>query len=270
MQQTHHRDISRYDEAFLLKTLAKRLAFGDSTSTSSYVDHLAGSTEEAEHFYSLLHIPYSEFFRNQLSFALLEQWILPTLMSNINKSGQGELRVWSAGCAAGQEIYSIAILLEEMSESAENHVGARLFATDYSNKELALAQQGVYDNAAVRNVRQRHIRKYFNAEDESYKIIGRIKDRVNFSTYDLLDDRSSSPAASVYGDFDLVFCSNLLFYYRPEIRKSILSRIYQSLSPNGFLVTGEAERELVSKQEGFRAVAPPSAIFQKTMYRGIS
>jgi len=196
MQQSHHRDISQFDEAFLLKTLTKRLALC-SLSTFAYVDHLAGSAEEADNFYNLLHIPYSEFFRNTLSFSLLEQWILPSLLADKQYSGQGELRVWSAGCAAGQEIYSLAILLDEMTESVENNVGTRLFATDYSSKELALAQQGVYDSAAVRNVRQRHIRKYFNADDKSFGIIDRIKDRVNFSIYDLLDERSSSPAASV-------------------------------------------------------------------------
>lgn len=268
MQLTHHRDISQYDEVFLMKTLAKRLTSTGIESAADYAEKLAGSREEAAAFCSLLNIAYSEFFRNPLTFALLEQWILPSLIAEKQKAGQGKIRVWSAGCAAGQEIYSVAILLDEMAEGAESAIATRLFATDYSSKDLALARLGVYDMAAVRNVRQKHMQKYFIQDGDTYRLIERIKDRVDFSVYDLLDEKTASPAASIYGDFDLVFCSNLLFYYRPEIRHAILDKVYQSLTPNGFLVTGEAERDIVSRQAGWKVIAPPSAIFQKIMHRG--
>jgi chemotaxis methyl-accepting protein methylase len=86
---------------------------------------------------------------------------------------------------------------------------------------------------------------------------------LEFSVYDLLDEHSVCPADSLYGDLDLILCCNLLFYYKPDIRQRIIGKISRALSSDGFFVTGEAERDMVTKQEGFCPVAPASAIFQK-------
>ncbi len=270
MEQTHNRPIAHYDEGFLIKTIRKRQKAADAENTAAYIEILMHSSEEAESLWHSLNIGYSEFFRNPLTFALLEQWILPSLLAEKEKNGEREIRVWSAGCAAGQEIYSVAILLDELMARSEGAVAARLFATDLSGKELAAARQGVYDASSVRNVRLQHIRQHFSSEGGAYRIADRIKNRVDFSIHDLLDEQFTSPAASIYGDFDLIFCSNLLFYYRPEVRRGILNKLHRSLSAKGYLATGEAERDIVSKQEGFRAVAIPSSIFRKTTLRGDS
>ena len=82
-----------------------------------------------------------------------------------------------------------------------------------------------------------------------------------------MSEDSACPPACIFGDFDLIFCSNLLFYYRPDLRKIILGKIQQGLSPDGFFVTGEAEQAIVEDTHGFRAVTPPGVIFQKTRYR---
>jgi chemotaxis methyl-accepting protein methylase len=261
MYQTHGREISMYDESFLIKMLKKRLNATGVKTVKTYLGYLAVNSSEAEEFSALLNINYSEFFRNPLAFALLEQWILPQLIEE--KSGGEEIRVWSAGCAAGQEAYSIAILLDKLDVSRANRVRFRIFATDISESSLALAREGVYDADAVQNVRLKHLAKYFTKQGDTYTITPELKDRVNFSTYDLLDKLSVNPPESIYGDFDIVFCSNLLFYYRPEIREFILHKVQPSLSAKGYLVTGEAERAFVAKTDGFRMVAPPAAVFQK-------
>ncbi len=268
MAQTHHRPIDQYDEGFLAKTIEKRQQAIGAKTAQAYVELLARSSDEAESFCRSLNIGYSEFFRNPLTFALLEQWILPSLLAEKEKSGGREIRVWSAGCAAGQEIYSVAILLDELMARSESTVVPRIFATDHSARELTLAQQGVYEVSAVRQVRLHHLKEYFACEGETYRIADRIKNKVDFSIHDLLDEHASSPAASIYGDFDLIFCSNLLFYYRSDIRQDILRRMHRSLSARGYLATGEAERDIVSKQEGFRPAAIPSSLFQKTMHKG--
>jgi chemotaxis protein methyltransferase CheR len=213
-------------------------------------------------------IAYSEFFRNQLTFALLEQLILPGILTEIEKNGRGEIRVWSAGCAAGQEAYSIAILLDELSASRNNHaVSFRIFATDRFEPSLEAARQGVYDSAAVRNVRQKHIQKYFTREGDTFRIVDSLKKQVDFSVHDLLDQRLGCPSESIYGDFDLAFCGNLLFYYRPDIRHFILNKMCHCMTPGGYLVTGEAEREIVSQHACFKAIVPPTAVFKKIMSR---
>lgn len=263
MRQAQGRDLSLFDEAFLAKSFDRRLSVTSCNSAAAYLQRLREDRAEAEDFFRSLNISYSEFFRDPLAFALLEQVVLPGFVQEKEQAGRSELRVWSAGCAAGQEAWSIAILLEELNAGRERPVPFRIFATDGSDAPLALARTGVYDAAEVQKVRLKHLRKYFTVAGESYQIVPALTDRVDFSAYDLLAEGSSSPAAGIYGDFDLILCCNLLFYYRPEIRQRILDKLCRALCPGGHLVTGEAEREIVAQHEGLRAMAPPAAVFQK-------
>ncbi len=259
----HGMDVACYDETFLGKSLDKRVAFVASPSVEIYLDWLAGNRAEAIDFFASLDICYSEFFRNPLAFVLLEQMILPGLINELGKSGRTELRIWSAGCAAGQEPYSLAILLEDLAVARGAAIPFRIFATDGSETALAAACRGVYEEATVQNVCLRRIHSYFSRQGESYVFDPRIKARIDFSVYDLLDPHSVSPPTGIYGDFDLVFCSNLLFYYKLEVRCLILNKIRRSLSENGYFITGEAEKTIVEQAGGFRAVVPPAAVFRK-------
>jgi len=260
MNQIHGRDISMYDESFLIKTLGKRWIATGVKTASEYLRYLEVNNREVEEFYRSLNINYSEFFRNPLTFALLEQWILPKLINQ--KSNGGELRVWSAGCSAGQEAYSMAMLLDKLVAAGGKPIRFRIFATDTSPTALALARDGVYDKDGVQNLRLKHIHNYFTVEGETYTIASRLRESVNFSMYDLLDQSSANPPESIYGDFDIVFCSNLLFYHKPALRHLILQKVQQSMSTMGYLVTGEAERAFVEKFDRLHMVAPPAAVFQ--------
>lgn len=267
MGRVHGLNILQYDESFLSKSLERRLAATGIRTLPAYSEFLSENRTEAEAFYNSLNIAYSEFFRNPLAFSFLEQVILPRIMANKEKSGRAEIRIWSAGCAAGQEAYSIAMLLDEMSTERKNSATFRIFATDCCETELATARKGVYDISAVRNVRMKHIQKYFTVKGESCKINPALKDRIDFSCYDLLDERSSCPPVSIFGDFDLIFCSNLLFYYRPDFRQIILNKICHSLFLHGFFITGEAEMDMAMKHGCFRSVMHPAPIFQKVRHR---
>jgi chemotaxis protein methyltransferase CheR len=264
MRQAHGLDVSRFDESFLVKTLAHRQAATAHPDAAAYLRRLAAERAEAEEIFQSLNIGFSEFFRNPLTFAVLEQLILPGLVEAAETSGRREIRVWSAGCAAGQEAYSVAILLDELAAARGRAIPFRIFATDIAEAGLAAARRGVYDAAAVRQVRWRHLENYFARQGEMYEVAPWIRDRVDFSALDLLDGHKASPPASIFGDFQLVLCCNLLFYYRPEPRRDILNKVRQGVAAKGYLVTGEAERDMVEKAGGFRAVAPPAAVFQKT------
>lgn len=194
---------------------------------------------------------------------MLEQLVLPGLAAELNRSGRKELRVWSAGCASGQEAYSLAILLVELAAQRGSGFNFRVFATDNSEAGLAAARAGVYEAAALKNLRLDHLNKYFTAQGQAYALKEEIKKLVDFSSYDLADEKLACPPASIYGDFDLVFCSNLLFYYRAEVRQHILAKIYDCLRPGGCLATSEAEVEIVAQSAGFRAVMPLAPIFKK-------
>ena len=262
IQRVCARDISVYDEDFLIKSLDKRLAETGHKTLQAYCAFLRENPAEGELLFSSLGISYSEFFRNPLTFSVLEQLVLPALISELKRTGRKELRVWSAGCASGQEAYSLAILLAELAARRENSFPFRIFATDSSETGLAAARAGVYDGAALKNVRLEHLDKYFSRQSGAYALKSEIKSHVDFSAYDLVAGKLGCPPDSIYGDFDLVFCGNLLFYYRPEIRREILAKVYGCLMPGGYLATGEAEREIAA-QNGFRAVFPPAPVFKK-------
>jgi chemotaxis methyl-accepting protein methylase len=262
MRHTHGLDVSIYKETFLTKSLEKRREAAGCGAATAYLERLTHDRAEAEALIQSLEIHHSELFRDPLAFALLEQRILPGLVQQKDASGRRELRVWSAGCAAGQEAYSVAILLHELSDGPERPVPFRIFATDNSETQLALARGGVYAEAAIRNVRLGHLERWFSRQGQAYVAARGLRERVDFSAYDLLDERSSCPPASIFGEFDLVLCCNVLFYYRPEGRKLILEKLRRCLAPGGYLVTGEAERELL-QGAGFQAVALSAAVFQR-------
>ena len=262
------KEISCYDESFLVKSLEKRLAATSCATIADYCEYLADHDGEAEEFYRSLNITYSEFFRNPLTFDVLEQRVLPALIDEKLELGRSEIRIWSAGCSAGQESYSIAILLDELISARKIPLSFRIFASDISDESLASARRGVYDAAALQNVKLKHIQSCFESHNGSYSIDGRLQQKIEFSYYDLLDERSTCPSGSIYGDFDIVFCSNLLFYYRPEIRTLILKKVCCALSRGGYLVTGEAERAIV-ESSSLSEIFPMSAVYRKTHERNV-
>jgi len=268
MSGLHGKDISRYDESFLLKSLEKRLAATSCPTVADYCGYLSRHDGEAEQFFHTLNITYSEFFRNPLTFAVLEQRVLPGLIEEKQAAGTPEIRVWSAGCAAGQESYSVAILLDELLTARKSPLSFRIFATDISEKCLEFGRRGVYDEGAVQNVRLKHIISCFEAGHGSYPVARRLRDRIEFSFYDLLDERSTSPPGSIYGDFDLIFCSNLLFYYKPETQHFIMKKLCNALSHGGYLVTGEAERAIVERIN-LQEISTMSAVYRKTNERKV-
>jgi len=261
MSQNFERDISMFDKSFLEKSIDKRISALSLKSMQDYFNYLDDSTIEANQLCESLTITYSEFFRSPLSFAILEQWILPKIMED--KAGTSEIRIWSAGCASGQEAYSVAMLLDKLIAFRTNETRFRVIGSDISEEALAASQKGLYDAASMRNVSLSNLEAYFTKHGEIYAISPKIKSQVIFTYYDLLSQANDYPQESIFGDFDLVFCSNLLFYYSPEKRKFIIDKIMRSLAPNGYLITGEAEKHFLQKQKGLKEIAPPSSVFQK-------
>ncbi len=255
-------DLSVFDEEFLLRCIATRTTALGLPSTEDYLSRLADWPTELAALVDALHVGYSEFFRNPIGFALLEQRVLPALLDNSRGLTQAELRLWSAGCATGEEPYSLAILLNDLSGTRQHPNPWRLFATDRSDANLAHASAGQYHVAALQNVRLKHLARYFSQVGEFYTVRPNIRSSVSFSNYDLLDPLTTCPPASIFGDFDLVLCCNLLLYYRP-IRQRLLEKLTRSLAPGGYLITGESERALMPKDGELQAVTAATAVFQK-------
>ncbi len=260
----HGLDLSRFDETFLWSLFDRRRNHAGVSTLGAYAAQLTRDANEAEALRASLRVVYSELFRDPLTFACLEQVVLPALIEQRERAGRGEVRVWSAGCAAGQEAWSLAMLLDALMAAAGRQAAYRIVATDVSEPELALAREGVYSREALRNVRLRHLDAYFEPRGASFAIADRLRERVEFSCYDLLDAATAHPPAGVYGDFDLVVCANVLFYYRPQARHLMLDKLQGSLATGGYLVTGDTEGALVEARGGLRAIAPRIPVFRST------
>ncbi|NVN93920.1 MAG: protein-glutamate O-methyltransferase CheR [Bacteroidetes bacterium] len=257
----HGVDVSKFDESFLYKSLQKRIAEINCYSTEEYYSILEKNTKEGSQFIDSLHISYSEFFRNPLTFSVLEKIILPSIIHRKENNKRKEIRIWSAACAIGQEAYSIAMLLEEIKGTDNEKFCYRIFATDQSEEQVNKAYKGEYTANLMNNINLKRLKRWFTKEGKIYTVNSELKENIDFSVFDLFNEHLSSPPVSIFGGFDMIFCANLLFYYKPEHRKVIIQKISNSLTDKSFLVTGEAERDIFINNK-FNEVYPQSAIFQ--------
>jgi chemotaxis protein methyltransferase CheR len=263
LKEQYALDISIYDRSFLEKAFQSRMNSTFCENPDIYFQYLGKNSDEPFLLLAQLSNSYSEFFRNPLTFALLEQTILARLFNLKEKIYSPEIRIWSAACASGQEAYSLAILLNDYKEKNKTSIGYRILATDSSELELETARKGIFDLKTLKNTPIGYAEKYFSRIGDTFLIDQLIREQVDFSYYNLLDKDSSSPPSGIYGDYDLIMCCNVLFYYEPEYQQIILNKIHRSLKSGGFFITGEAETHFVKAFGGFKPFAIPSAIFVK-------
>ncbi len=258
-------DTGRFEESFLEKTIQKRQSETGIDSLDAYLDFARKTEGEQKALERLLLNGYTEFFRNPLTFAVLEKIVLPSLIAERRALGK-EVRIWSAACASGQEPYSLAMLLEENENSRNDSFRYRIIATDKSKSQIEHAKNGCYTLFSLGQVSMKRLSRWFDAElsgsgNNLYSIRSELKKNIDFSVFDLLDGHANVPPSSIFGNFDLVFCANLLFYYKPAYREIILNKITSSMTTNGLLIAGETERELL-KQRGFTEIFHKAGIFR--------
>jgi len=175
----------------------------------------------------------TSFFRDEALFARLREGVLPPLQFARRKSKR--LRIWSAGCASGQEAYSIAMLLAELG-LPEAGWSVDLLATDFSEQAIARAEEGRYATCEIeRGLSPERRMRHFRADGKDWLAGEKLRRMVTFRRFNLLD------SFGWLDDLDIVFCRNVLIYFDPASKISVLERIAETLSPDGVLVAGEAE-----------------------------
>lgn len=179
------------------------------------------------------------FFRDSSPFDLLRHKILPELIDRRLKSARGSgsipLRIWSAACSTGQEVYSIAIVLKELLGDP-GRFDIRLIGTDISDKAITRASRGVYNRIEVqRGLPEPFLSRHFRQVEGSWRVHDEIRSMALFKSINLLDDFSS------LGRFDIVFCRNVAIYFAEEDKVSLFRRIGRILVPDGSLVIGATE-----------------------------
>lgn len=205
----------------------------------------------------------SAFFGDALFFEWLSAVLLPDIAREKKSTGDLSLRIWSAGCAQGEEPYSLAILIREISESEKIRFQTSIIATDTDEESLKLARETMYPSEKVFNIKYGLLKKYFALVNGAFRLIPEIRRSVHFSLYDLADPATSAPPESVFGSFDLIMCRNVLIH-NPEKQEIILEKLLHSLAPRGFLILGQAEDLLKRYRRHFRKMEGCCSVFQKT------
>ena len=256
------KDLSAFSDSFLKKSIDQRILETFSNNLAGYFSFINSTPNEIDKLLDSLHISYSLFFRNPVDFSIIERYIFPGLIQKSSVSGKS-IRIWSTACAEGQEAYSIAMLADDLLQNYYGNIRTMILATDISELVLTKARKGEFPACAIKNVKFSFINKYFENKGNTFLISDHIRGNVEFNHYDLLDSNTSSPPSGIFGGYDVVICSNLLIYYKPEIQKTILKKLYNSISAGGYLLVDESEKSIVKFFDGFRLYSLLGNIFVK-------
>ncbi|WP_413908158.1 CheR family methyltransferase [Desulfobacula sp.] len=248
-------DFRAYARASIRRRIIQFMKLTRAACVSDMIPMLIHDESYFEKMVREFSITVTEIFRDPSMFLSLRQNILPLLKS------YPYIKVWHAGCATGEEAYSLAILMQEEA------LGQRtsFFATDFNDQALEKAKQGIFDldNARVytRNYQQaggkRSFSDYYHARYNCLAIKSTMKEKITFTNHNLVTDQ-------VFSETHLILCRNVLIYFNKELQERVIRIFYDSLVHGGFLCLGMKESLLFSKyQDHFKVIDPKHKIFQK-------
>ncbi len=237
-------DLNSYKEQQMQRRILQWIARHDLGDFAGLTAMLKEDLEHKNKFLDYLTINTSHFFRDTNVFKFIEESVLPTISKNSN------IRIWSAGCSIGAEIYSIVMLAKEQRMPV-----ARFLATDIDESSLDKARQGIYQQNQTNHIPKDLLHKYFSPEEKGLFALNRnIVEQVNFSKQNLLTDRFET-------DFDLILCRNVFIYFTNESQQKLITKFVNSLKPKGYFVVGSAEHIINPNQFGLERIS--YCIYQK-------
>jgi two-component system CheB/CheR fusion protein len=224
-------DFSNYKRATMLRRIGRRMQVHGIPDIGEYVSTLRERPGEVEALLRDLLISVTNFFRDPDAFAALEA-NLPQLFKN--KVLGDHVRVWVAGCATGEEAYSVAMLLREYANRLDRPPEIQVFATDIDQDAIALAREGRYTENIAADVSPERLMLFFNQEQSFYRVKKDIRDMVLFAVHNLLRDPP-------FSKLDMVTCRNLLIYLDRDVQQQLLKLFHFVLRPDGLLLLGASE-----------------------------
>jgi two-component system, chemotaxis family, CheB/CheR fusion protein len=245
-------DFSEYKEKTLVRRIQRRMQVLQIDNVLDYIERLRQEPEQLDLLFRDLLIGVTHFFRDPDAFAVLEREVMPKLVAS--KQNAGEIRIWVAGCATGEEAYSIAILLKEAMLKAEVAPKVQIFATDLDEHAVAIARHGRY-RKPLAEVSPDRLERWFVKEGEDYCVIRDVREMCVFSVHNLTKDPP-------FAKLDLLSCRNLLIYFDAPLQNRLMRTFHYALRPDGYLVLGASEG--VSRQGGlFTVLDKKYRLFQR-------
>ncbi|MEO6177045.1 MAG: CheR family methyltransferase [Flavobacterium circumlabens] len=243
-------DFRHYKQPTLRRRIARRMVIVRRDTLLDYYNLLRNDKAEQDLLFNDFLIPVTYFFRDQTFFESLPTVVLPLLFQNITNNN---LRVWVAGCATGEEAYSLAICIHEYMLQTNTSLKVQIFASDVSEISITKARAATYSAQDVQQVSEERLSNYFVKQNGRYQVNKIIRDMCIFATHNFIKD---PPFARI----DLLSCRNVLIYFNPFLQNKVLGSFHYSLKDKGFLFLGKSETA-ASASHLFEAIGKSDRIY---------
>jgi two-component system, chemotaxis family, CheB/CheR fusion protein len=247
-------DFTGYKRTSLMRRVRHRMEQAGYQTFEDYLDVLQASSDEFAALFNTILINVTTFFRDPDAWQYVQTHVIPGILAS--RPPNDPIRFWSAGCAAGQEAYSMAMLLAEALTPDEYRQRVKIYATDVDEEALSQARAATYSAKEVESVPPDLLEKYFDRHNSNFVLHKDLRRAVIFGRNDLVKD---APISRV----DVLACRNTLMYMNGDTQRNVLNRLHFALAPQGMLFLGHAEM-LLSHSERFTAVNLDARIFRKT------
>jgi two-component system, chemotaxis family, CheB/CheR fusion protein len=254
MKESRGFDFTGYKRSTLERRVNRRIAVVGLSSFAEYRDYLELEPEEFSQLFDSMLINVTGFFRDPLAWQALREQVIPELLSA--KAVKAPVRVWSAGCATGEEAYTLAMVLAEAMGADQFRERVKIYATDLDEDALQQARAGTYEASALADVPEELVGTYFEPAGTKRAFRRDLRRQVIFGRNDLTRD---APISRV----DLLAARNTLMYFNAETQASIVQRFHFALSYPGYLFLGKAEM-LLNHSDQFQPVDLRKRLFRKT------
>ena len=225
-------DFSSYKSNTILRRIERRMNLHQINEPAHYVRYLQDNPHELDFLFKELLISVTNFFRDPEAFRALEQSALPALLQSC--PDDYTFRMWVPGCATGEEVYSLAILMRECLETAKRHCDLQIFGTDLDNDAIDGARNGRYPEGISHDVSPQRLERYFVRDDSTYRIRKDVREMAVFAVQNLIKDPP-------FTKLDLISCRNLLIYLNAELQHRLVPLFHYALKPGGLLFLGSSE-----------------------------
>jgi two-component system, chemotaxis family, CheB/CheR fusion protein len=253
MRDSRGFDFTGYKRTSLMRRVRQRMDRIGSEAYEQYLDVLQASSDEFAALFNTILINVTSFFRDPPAWEYLQREVIPAMLAE--RGPTSSIRVWSAGCASGQEAYSLAMVLAEALDTEEFRQRVKIYATDVDEHALTEGRAASYDAKAVESVPPEMLERYFEYANGRYGFRKDLRRAVIFGRNDLVRD---APISRV----DLLTCRNTLMYLNADTQRNVLGRLHFALSPLGTLFLGNAEM-LLSHTDRFTPLSLQNRVFRK-------
>jgi chemotaxis protein methyltransferase CheR len=248
-------DLGLYKDRCLLRRIAVRQRACGASDLRTYLRIVSRDPIERERLVKALTIHVSQFFRNPSTFQVIQREILPAVLDAKERTGGRALRLWSVGCACGEETYSLALLLLEAGRGVVERYSTVVYGSDIEPDCLRFAREGSYPAASLRSVPAQWKQPYFTATEAGYQVGPALRRLVSFKSHNVLEPMP-------FRRIDLVVFRNVLIYMTEALQERVLLALHETLTPGGFLVLGKVEGLAGAARAVFEAVNIPERIYR--------